>query len=112
MKIRSLALMALGSAPAFTASIALAQAGPGYHDHHMWGGEWHGWAFGPLMMVFWLIVVVGAVLLVLRMLRAAGSDGHRQGKPGPDAIDILRERFAKGEIDAAEFEERRKVLEG
>jgi putative membrane protein len=32
-------------------------------------------------------------------------------RPAGKALDILRERFARGEIDKAEFDERRRVLE-
>jgi putative membrane protein len=32
-------------------------------------------------------------------------------RPADKALDILRERFARGEIDKAEFDERRRVLE-
>ncbi len=98
--------LALVSAPA----MALAQQGrPDYGDH-MWGSGW-GWFFGPLMMIFWLVLLVGAVVLVLRWLGISGTHGPRSGKPGPDAMDLLRERFAKGEIDKTEFEERRALLE-
>lgn len=88
------------------------QGYPGYYDDHMmWGGGWHGWFLGPLMMVFWLAVIVGAVVLVLRLLGVTGPGCGTRPKSGPDAMDILRERFARGEIDKAEFEERRALLE-
>jgi putative membrane protein len=91
--------------------LALAQGGPGYYDGHMWGGGWHGWFLGPLMMVFWLALLVGAVILIARWLGASGHVEPRRKGSGPDALDILRERFARGEIDKAEFEERRALLE-
>ena len=97
---------ALVSAPA----MALAQQGGPYYGNHMWGTGW-GWFFGPLMMIFWLVLMVGAVALVLRWLGVTGTNGPRSGKPGSNAMDLLRERFAKGEIDKAEFEERRALLE-
>jgi len=90
-------------------SLALAQGAPGYYaDHMMWGG---GWFLMPLMMVFWFALLVGAVILIVRWLGASGRNEPRLGKAGSDAHDILRARFAKGEIDKAEFEERRALLE-
>ena len=92
-------------------AVAWAQQGS-YYDGHM-GGAWHGWFFGPLMMVLLLAAVVALVVLVLRWL---GPHGPSQGASptaagGRTAIDILKERFARGEIDREEFEERRRVLE-
>ncbi len=99
---------ALVSAPA----MALAQEGrPYYYGEHMWGGGWHGWFLGPLMMVFWFALMVGAVILIVRWLGASGRNEPRRTKADADALDILRARFAKGEIDKAEFEERRALLE-
>jgi putative membrane protein len=106
-------LPALAAIAAFTAlpSLALAQGAPGYYaDHMMWGSGWHGWFLGPLMMVFWLALLVGAVVLIVRWLGASGRIEPRLDKAGTGALDILRARFAKGEIDKAEFEERRALL--
>jgi putative membrane protein len=102
------AVIAIAALPA----LALAQGAPGhYGDHMMWGGGGFGWFLMPLMMIFWIGLLVGAVVLVLRWLGASGRIEPRPGKAGSDALDILRARFAKGEIDKAEFEERRALLE-
>ena len=58
-----------------------------------------------------------ATLPILSVLPAAmalclGGDRCARARPAGKALDILRERFARGEIDAAEFDERRRVLEG
>jgi putative membrane protein len=59
--------------------------------------------FGPIgMIVFWGVVAV----LVFWAVRST----TRRGRPSGDALDILRNRFARGEIDRASFEEARKVL--
>ncbi|MGM0584847.1 MAG: SHOCT domain-containing protein [Pseudomonadota bacterium] len=76
-----------------------------HHDGMMMGG---GWFFGPLMLLVFVALVAGAVILVYRAL----SGGETKGGGDDRALAILRERFAKGEIDEAEFEARRKQLEG
>jgi putative membrane protein len=63
-------------------------------------GSWHWW-FAPLWILFWVAVVV----LVLRF-----SPWRRRCDRRPDARAILAERFARGEIDAAEYAGRRDVL--
>jgi len=82
--------------------------GAGYAHHGMWGGGWGGMFFGLIMMLLVIAAIVAVVVLVVRVL---GGGGFGTGKPsGKTPTDILEERFARGEIDAAEFEERRRVL--
>lgn len=76
-----------------------------------WGGG-YGMVFGPLFMIVILAVVVAAVVIVFQ---GRGGPWLREAPPqavppGRRPMDILRERFARGEIDKAEFEERRQVL--
>lgn len=85
---------------------ATAQQGD-WHDHpHMWGGGWL--VFGPVMMILFLVVAVVAVVLVLRWL--GGHAPQASAPPGNAPLDILKARFARGEIDKEEFEDRRRVL--
>ncbi len=75
-------------------------------------GVWYVWGWGPmllgalLMIVFWTAVITLVVLLV-RWLVGTPREQHSSK---PSAIEILEERFARGEIDREEFEERRRVL--
>lgn len=74
--------------------------------HPMWGdGGWgFGWAFMSLVHVlWWVLLVAGAIVL----FRTIVGGRHRRYDT---ALDILRERYARGEIDAAEYEERRRQL--
>lgn len=71
-----------------------------------WGGGWSGMIFGPLMMILVLALPVAALVLLIRWL--GGSRGS--ASPGQTPLDILRERYARGEIDKEEFEERRRTL--
>ena len=84
----------------------------GYGPHMMdWGGGWYGMIFGPLFMILVLAAVVAAVVLLVRWL---GGPWHGaappHAPPGRTPLDILKARFARGEIDKEEFEERRRVL--
>lgn len=85
-----------------------------YPDHHhFWGGGW-SWGhmiFGPFMMIVFAAVVVVLVVLAIRWF---GGSTHRRVLPpdgGETPLDILKERFARGEIDENEYEKRRRVLD-
>lgn len=74
-----------------------------------WGsGVGAGWMiFGWLMMIIWWAVIIGAVVLVVRALtRNANGDSASHA-----ALDILKERYAKGEITKKEFQEMKKEVE-
>ena len=66
-----------------------------------------GMGFGGGLM--WLIPVVTFILIVWAIKLAVGL-GNRPVDRGISALDILKERYAKGEIDQAEFEQKRKTL--
>ena len=72
----------------------------------MWGGyATMPWMFfGPLMMVVFFVACIAVLYLMAR--------GVRRSPEGEGALGILKERFARGEIDQAEFEQRRRVLLG
>ncbi|HZD80357.1 MAG TPA: SHOCT domain-containing protein, partial [Actinomycetota bacterium] len=77
-----------------------------------WGsGSWVGWLLMTLVMiVFW----GGLIVLVAWAVRSLGRGAapHRGDVPGDEAMRLLEQRFAKGEIDRDEFDERRTVLQG
>ena len=110
---------ALTTALAFTPAWALAQEQPtgeryGYGPRMMWwDGGWHGMFLGPLFMILTLVAVIAAVALLVQWLGGGawqGAQRLQQMPPQRTPLDILKERFARGEIDKKEFEERRKVL--
>lgn len=77
-----------------------------------WAGGWYGMFFGPLFMIVILALAIAVAVLAVR--RLAGPWHSLQPPhhvvPGRTPLDILKERFARGEIDKEEFEERRRVL--
>ena len=69
--------------------------------------------FGSLSMIVMLAVVIGVVVLLVRWLGGtwhAGSSPHHHVPPPRTPLDVLKERFARGEIDKDEFEDRRRTL--
>ena len=87
-----------------------AAGGDGTYGHgHMWGGGGH-WIFGPVMMILFVALAVAVVVLVVRWLGGVGGGGGGAGARPKAALDILEERFARGEIDKDEFEARRQAL--
>lgn len=81
-----------------------------------------GYGYGSMMgwsWVFWVLIIVGIVLLVLLAIRLFSSGTNRTGNgtgtygaaAGPSAARrILDERYARGELDTEEYRERLKSL--
>jgi putative membrane protein len=70
---------------------------------------YHGW--GPGMMGWsWLISLVFLGLLVWVVVKLI-NQGNANRPQHDSAMHILRERYAKGEIDREEFEDKRKDLQ-
>jgi len=62
---------------------------------------------GPIFMfVFWALVIAGVVLLVRFLARQSRVGGRQEDS----ALEILKRRYARGEIEKDEFEARRKDL--
>jgi putative membrane protein len=69
----------------------------GYGYGMMGGGYW------ILRLIFWIIVLIGVVLLIKHLWKGSA-------KQGDSALEILKKRYAKGEINKEEFEEKKKEL--
>ena len=76
----------------------------------MWGLGYGGWGglgwMGPVfMLAFWALVITGGVFLVRYLARQARTGGSQES-----ALEILKRRYARGEIEKEEFEAKRKDL--
>lgn len=94
-------------------SPAFAQYG-GYRNWHMgrwmmgdWGMGWFGMIF---MLFFWVLIIVGIVFLIRWLVQNTGSRSRSNVGTGSQATEILKERYAKGEITRDEFEFMKKEI--
>ena len=79
---------------------------PGMHN---WGMGWLGMLFGIL---FWILIVVGLVYVIKFLIQTTSRHGEapEEKNQTSTALDILKERYARGEIDKTEFEAKKKDL--
>jgi putative membrane protein len=127
MKLMTLQLMVLTFASAQLQAIAqqaqVPTAPPSYYGPgpwHMWeyGGSWHFWLMLPMMIVFFLLLCA----VVFMFARSAfdhwgpyyGGHGHLPDRFSGDAtrsaLQILNERFARGEIQKEEYVDKKAAL--
>lgn len=83
---------------AISADAAFAQFGP------PWQSNWWFWWMPASRIAFVLGVIAVVAFVAIRVLRRPA--GSRSGA----GLDILSERFARGEIDKAEYEEKRRLI--
>jgi len=89
---------------------SLAQGFPGheYYEHRGWG--YGHMIFGGLMMIaFWAGLIV-LIVFAVRWLGGHGPARHEHPAGRPSALEILQERYARGEIDHEEFTRRKQLL--
>ena len=72
---------------------------------YMSGWGWGGMAFGGIMMVLWLALLVALVVFLFRWI----SGSFRHTSDG-DAAGTLKQRYARGEIDADELNQRSRQM--
>jgi len=99
----SAALVAAAIGFLFSRHADLWMRGPGWRMPH---GMMMGGGTGLLGILFWLVVIVALVFLVSAAFPSRTASGHRES-----AIDILKKRYARGEIDKARFDAMRRDIE-
>jgi putative membrane protein len=73
----------------------------------MMGGGW-GMIFMIISMILFWGLIIGGIILLVRFIFPSVSAGV---KPSQDALEILKQHYAKGEIEKEEFETKKKDIQ-
>ncbi len=77
----------------------------GLYNNYGWGNMM-GWFGGGIMMILFWAVIIFFIVWLVRETKSHNADEPRS----KSALDVLKDRYAKGEIDKKEFEEKKKDL--
>ena len=91
---------------------ALAQGGRN-NDWHIGPGMMGNWGmggFGGIFMIFfWVLIIAGVIMFIRWLIQGTGRKGFG-GNTGSNALEILKERYARGDIDKTQFESMKRDL--
>jgi putative membrane protein len=79
-----------------------------------WGmmGGW-GYGYGPFHMIFWFLILIAIVIGIVWLVRARVPSGaHHLTARRSAGLDVLEERYARGEIGRDEYLQKKKDIAG
>ncbi len=87
----------------------------------IWGGQYGGWGMmGPgmmggfgwmwLMPVFWIVFLGLIIWAIAASVRRSSESRGSDSSKADSALELLKKRYARGEIDKQEYEEKKKDL--
>ena len=86
----------------------------GYGPHAGWMGGSYG--FGLIHMIFWVVILIAVVVAVVWLVRSMMTGGPAAGSHPPPrrspGLDVLEERYARGEINRDEYLEKKRDIQG
>ncbi|HZK13916.1 MAG TPA: SHOCT domain-containing protein, partial [Desulfobaccales bacterium] len=75
--------------------------------------QWHTWWIFPMFMpIFWIVMIGLCLYFIFGRRRSSRTWIPGQGFGGETALDILKKRYAKGEINKDEFEQMKRDISG
>jgi len=90
--------------------------GYGYGYGPQWGmmGGWGGYGgYGPFGMIIWIVILIAVVALVVWLVRSLTAPGmHHLPPRRSSGLDVLEERYARGEINRDEYLQKKKDIGG
>jgi putative membrane protein len=86
--------------------------GPGWGIMNGWGGG-YGYGYGLIHMAVSAAVIVGVVVLTIWAVRTmSGSGAHAVQAHRSAGLDVLEERYARGEVNRDEYLQKKKDIRG
>ena len=86
--------------------------GPGWGMMGGWGG-YGGYGYGIFGMIIWVVILIAVVALVVWLVRSlAGPGMHHLPPRRSSGLDVLEERYARGEINRDEYLQKKKDMGG
>jgi putative membrane protein len=86
-----------------------------YRSYCGWGPGMMGWGpmgwFAPLGMILFWVLMIFVIVLLIRRIRTSKGSGGEAGPVAESALEILKKRYALGEINKEEYLEKKKDLE-
>ena len=79
------------------------------HDY-FW--QWHLWVFPMFMPIFWIVIIGLCLYFIFGRHRSSRTWVPARGFEDETALDILKKRYAKGEISQEEFERMKRDIQG
>jgi putative membrane protein len=77
----------------------------------MMGG--YGYGHGPLHLIVWVVIIIAVVALMMWLMRSVCMPGMHRHMPRRSAgLDVLEERYARGEINRDEYLQKKKDIGG
>jgi len=76
--------------------------------HHMTLG---GGGMGIIMILFWVALIAAIIMVVSGLLSGRQVSGGPHRRTVPDALEILKSRYAKGEIDRVQYQSMKRELQ-
>ncbi len=77
-----------------------------------YGSGWSNIGGSMIMLIFWLLVIAGIIFLARYLVRRQENGDHHHHHEEKTALGILHERYAKGEINKEEYENKKKDILG
>ncbi len=103
--LTSLGVLGLGL-PVASSAHMMGEYNTGYH---MMDGYW-GWGGAILALLFFILIGVAIALIIKRFAYSSRGQKYQGQGDNSKPLEILKQRYAKGEINKEEFEERKKVI--